>query len=383
MRQPCHLGHVVAGSETRDALRGRRPASAASSATRGTALVAAIALVALMLALATAALLMAKSDLELFRNLRDGVATYYRTRGAVVEAIAKLSAGYHFDSLLVGPDGAPETADDGTLIGGSTAPACVLRASDDEADPDPATYRDGNRRARVAACCTGERGSRNDVEIFVGRDLEPFVPAALYLERPDIDISAPVLLDGADHAPGDPPGAASGPGPPVPEAASPDLPAPLLLPSLATNGRGERSLLYPTAGIDSPAFVTQALILGPPLLDALPVGQLPALFTHTAADAEARATARGTGLLLVDGNLQVDAAVDFSGVVVVGGRLLIGAGGALSVRGFLWVRGEGRGPAIEARGPLTAVYSRNAVADADRVFALPRRPVPLAEREVF
>jgi hypothetical protein len=383
MRQPCHLGHVVTGSEARDILRGRRRAAAARGAPRGTALVAAIALVALMLALATAALLMAKSDLELFRNLRDGIATYYRTRGAVVEAVAALSAGYDFDSLLVGPDGAPETGDDGTLTGSSTAPACVLRAADDEADPEPAAYRDGNRRARVAAGCTGARGSRSDVEIVVGRDLEPFVPAALYLERADIDIAAPVLLDGADHAPGDPPGAASGQGPPVPDAASPDLPAPLLLPALVTNGRGERSVLDPAAGIDSPAFSTRALALGPPLLDALPVGQLPALFTHTAADAEAGTPARGSGLLLVGGDLQVDAAVDFSGVVVVGGRLRIGTGGALSVRGFLWVRGEGRGPAIEARGPLTAVYSRNAVADADRVFALPRRAVPLAEREVF
>ena len=115
----------------------------------------------------------------------------------------------------------------------------------------------------------------------------------------------------------------------------------------------------------------------------MPIGQLPALFTHTAADAEAGTPVRGSGLLLVGGDLQVDAAVDFSGVVVVGGRLRIGTGGALSVRGFVWVRGEGRGPAIEARGPLTAVYSRNAVADTDRVFALPRRAVPLAEREVF
>ena len=131
MRRPCHFGRVVAGSDTRDGRCPRRRASAFGGATRGTALVAAIALVALMLALATAALLMAKSDLQLFRNLRDGVATYYRTRSAVVEAIAKLSAGYHFDSLLVGPDGAPETADDGTLIGDPTAPACVLQASDE------------------------------------------------------------------------------------------------------------------------------------------------------------------------------------------------------------------------------------------------------------
>ncbi len=382
MCQRCHLGHVVVRETCNGPCRHRR-AVPAGAATRGAALVAAIALVALMLALATAALLMATSDLQLFRNLRDGIATYYRTRGAGVEAIAKLPAGYHFDSVLVGPDGAAETGDDGTLMGGSTAPACVLRVSDDNADPDPATYRDGNRRARVVAGCSGERSTRSDVEIFIGRDIEPFVPAALYLERSDVDISAPVLLDGADHVPGDSPGAASGSGPPVPEAASPDLPAPLLLPSLVTNGRGERSVLYPTSGIDSPTFATRALALGPPLLDALPVGELPALFTHTAADAAADAPARGTGLLLVDGDLQVDAAVDFSGVVVVGGRLRIGAGGALSVRGFLWVHGAGRGPAIEARGPLTAVYSRNAVADADRVFALPRRAVPLTEREVF
>ena len=119
------------------------------------------------------------------------------------------------------------------------------------------------------------------------------------LQKPAIAKRHAFPLDGADHAPGDPPGAPSGQGPPVPDAASPDLPAPLLLPSLVTNGRGERSVLYPTAGIDSPAFSTRALALGPPLLDALPIGQLPALFTHTAADAEAGTPVRGSGLLLV------------------------------------------------------------------------------------
>lgn len=348
---------------------------------RGVALVATIALVAMMLSLAMAALLMATADIQMFRNLRDGAAAYYVTRGAAIRAMARLPAGYAFDSVLAGPDGTPGTSDDGMLPGGP--PTCVLHVADDVADTEPAAHRDGNQRVRVAAGCTGHRNARHDVEIIVGRDPEPFVPAALYLDRPDTDVTAPVLLDGNDHAPGDRPGAASGTGSAIPDAASPDLEVPVRFPAAAHNGHGEPAGLFPALDIDAPAFAARALALGPPLIPALPPGQIAGLFTHAAADASVSNATRGAGLLLIDGDFHVDAPLDFSGVVVISGRLWIGATGALSIHGFLWVRGEGPGPALVASGPLTVLYSRAAVADADTVFPLPRRAVPRAERQVF
>jgi hypothetical protein len=91
----------------------------------------------------------------------------------------------------------------------------------------------------------------------------------------------------------------------------------------------------------------------------------------------------GAGLIVVDGQLAIDAPVDFSGVVVVGGTLRVGATGALSIHGWLWVQGTGPGPVVSAAGPLTVLYSRDAVSRADRMFPLPRRALRLAERELF
>jgi hypothetical protein len=344
-------------------------------------MVATIALVAMMLSLSAAALLMATSDIQMFRNLRDGTAAYYATRGAAIRAMARLPAGYAFDSILAGPDGTPGTGDDGMLPDGP--PTCLLRVADDAADPEPAAHRDGNQRVRVAAECTGHRNARRDVEIIVGREPKPFVPAALYLDRPDTDITAPTLLDGNDHAPGDRPGAASGTGPAVLEAASPDLDAPVRFPAAVHNGHGDPVGLFPALDMDAPAFAARALALGPPLIPALPPGQIAGLFTHAAGDASVSGPTRGAGLLLIDGDFRVDAPLDFSGVVVISGRLRVSATGMLSIRGFLWVRGEGPGPALVANGPLTVLYSRNAVADADATFSLPRRAVPRAERQVF
>ena len=350
---------------------------------RGTALVATVVLVAMILALTTVGLLVARSDVLLFRNLRDGTATYYRAHAAIARSVAELTAGYAFDSLLVGPDGAPGTADDGTPPAPTAVPGCRVQAVDDSDDSHPSPCIDGNQRVRLITQCSGPRNARRDVEAIVGRSAAPFIPAALYLERIDLDVFAPVSLDGADHARGDLAGVASGPGDPVPAAASPALEAPMVLPSGVRSGNGERIVALPAAQVETPAFSTQLLMMVPPFLTSLPEGEFGLAFIHTAGDERVTAPATGAGLLVVDEQLEIDAPVDFSGVVVVGGSLRVGATGALSVSGLLWVRGDGSGPAISAAGPLSVVYSSEAVTEVDRTLRLPRRAVLLAEREVF
>ena len=104
---------------------------------------------------------------------------------------------------------------------------------------------------------------------------------------------------------------------------------------------------------------------------------------HTAGSANVQRPWDGTGLLVVDGDVDVEAPLSFTGVIVVSGGVRISARGALSVHGFLWIRGSRSGAAIEADGPLTVLYSQEAVATTDRLFTLPRRAMIRAERELY
>jgi hypothetical protein len=346
----------------------------------GVAMVTTTVLVAMISALVTAGLLTSRSDLVLFRNLRDGTSTYYRTHGAMTTTVANIAAGYTFDSVLAGPDGVAGTADDGEM-GAMTD--CDIHAMDDAADPDPHRLVDANQRIRLVGTCLGPRHARRSIELIVRRDPAPLVPAALLLGRPRLDATASVTLDGGDHLPGDAAGAPSGNADPVPAAASADLDEPTLLPYAVRTGRGGRVAAVPTVQIDRPEFAGRLLSLGLPPVAGLSEATLAGLITHTGGSARVSSAVRGRGLLIIDGDLEVTAPLTFSGVLVVQGTLDIRPGGALAVRGSLWVWGEGLGAAVEAAGPLTVAYSRDAVAQADRAFRLPRRALGVAQREVF
>lgn len=358
-------------------------ASVALRRRRGVALVTTVALVAMILSLTTIGLLLARSDLLLFRNFRDGTVTSYRAHGAIAWSVAEVAAGYAFDSLLVGPDGIRGTADDGTLPGAGTVSGCSVHALDDDDDPDPSATIDGNHRVRLLAKCSGPRGARRTVEGIVGRSTVPFVPAALYIGGIDLDFYASATLDGRDHTPGDVPGTPSGPEDPVPEAASPAIETPTLLPSGIRTGRGAPIAALPAGKIDAPSLTSRVLMMAPPFLTSLPEGEFGRAFIHVTGDERVDSPAAGAGLLVVEKDLEIDGPVEFSGVVVVGGSLRLSETGALSIRGFLWVRGDSPGPVVRAEGPLSVVYSSAAVADVDGAFHLPRRPLLLAERELF
>jgi hypothetical protein len=347
------------------------------------ALVATLGATAIALVLAVAGLGIARSDLVQFANLRDGTATYFRTHGALVEATGGLPAGHEFDPVLRGRDGIAGTADDGSLVESVVWPDCTATALDDVLDGDPLPFVDDNQRIHVLAECSGNRGARRRVEGILGRTHEPFVPAALYVGRPVVEAGAPVTLDGADHLPGDPPGHASGGHEAVAAAASPGLDGPLPLPLPVGDPRRTPVALAPAPAIDADAFSRRARTQAPSLTAVLPAGALPLGFGHTTSHAHARAATRGSGLLVVDGDLRIDASVEYDGVLVVRGTLRIGAGGALAVRGWLWVQGQGAGPAIRAEGPLSVVYSHEAIREADALLPLPRRALLLSEREVF
>lgn len=358
------------------------PVRRVRSSMRGAAMVTTLAATTMILALATAGLLLARSDLILFQNQRDGMVTSFRAHGAAVQVADGLAAGYGFDTFLVGPDGLPETGDDGTFSIPLLMPGCTVTIEDDRADPTADPFSDGNSRIHVVARCSGPRGARRHVEAIIGREGKPFVPAALYLERPDMEAAARVTVDGADHRYHDPPGAASGSAGPVPAAASPALDEPWLLPSGVVDGRENQVSAVPAQEIDVQAFADRTLALGPPLSSSLPQGAVMAQFAHARGDIRVASADAGSGLLLVDGQLEIEAPFEFAGVLIVGGTLRIADSGSLTVRGWLWVQGNGPGLLISAAGPLTVLYSQDAVATADGIFSLPRRARLLTEREV-
>jgi hypothetical protein len=343
-------------------------------------LISTLALLAVVLALITAGLVLARADLVLFRNHRDGTRAYFRTRAASLRAAADLPAGYGFDAALAGPDAVPGTSDDGRWIR-ALPDACAGLVIDDAADPDPDPMRDANATIHLRTRCDGPGGARRAVEIVIGRADAPYVPGAIFLERTTVDAAGPMVVDGRDHAPTDVPGHPSGTGAPVAAAASADLEAPQSLGRTATDAAGAPLLTIPAAPIDAESFTSRLRAAGGALLVELPVGVFPDTLTHVVGDAQILGASQGHGLLVIDGSLEVRAPLDFDGVVIVRGGVEIAASGRLTVRGWLWIRGTAPGAALRVGGPLTVLYSSAAVRAADAGMPLPRRAILLGERE--
>ena len=351
-----------------------------SGSRRAVAIVGAVVTVALVLTLLATGLLVARGDRIFAANLRDGTATYFRTRGVALRVAADLPAGYAFDTILLGPDGIGGTGDDGTVPDALPDAGCGV-TMDDATAPDQTPGSVASDRVRLRATCLGPRNASRTIEITLARARDPFVPGALYLDRPTIDASAPVVLAGGDHAPGDPAGQSTGPGHPVAAAAGAGLDMGIPLPPPVTDGSGGPVAVEPAPRMDDEAFSARMLAADVPLLADLSPTSLTAPVVHLPTDARLTSAAAGSGLLVVDGTLSIAAPFEFTGVVIVGGGLDIAPTGSVSVRGWLWVRGAGARVAVAAAGPLTVRFAADAVANADALVPLPRRAVPIGERE--
>ncbi len=76
----------------------------------------------------------------------------------------------------------------------------------------------------------------------------------------------------------------------------------------------------------------------------------------------------GVGAVVVAGDLDVRGDVEFVGVVLIDGRLRVGAGSSCRVRGLVWAT------SVAFAGPCDVVADAPAVRSADRVLRLPRLP---------
>jgi len=339
--------------------------------TRGsTALPAALATLAVSAALGAAVAEMARLEVVLAEQRRAAGVALAACDACAAEVVAALPVGWDFTPLLAGPDGRTGTSDDGAL---ATPAGCTgsAGAAPGPADPPRALLR---LEARAG-------GGRRALEALVGRDRAPGIPALLWLgAAPGTDVSGTVRLDGAD-ADGASASDSAGLG-------APDDPDALDR-WLAGEGPRVVSSARTLPALHSPppplvALAERVRAAGPRGREALvPTDTPPPSLALVQGDLVVNETLYGAGLLFVDGLLDIRGALDFTGVVVAAGGVRIAGAGRLAIGGALWVGAPAAGgPLLDVAGSLALHQQSTAIATADRLLVLPRRPVLLGVRDL-
>jgi len=339
--------------------------------TRGsTALPAALATLAVSAALGAAVAELARIEVVLAEQRRATGMALAACDACVAEVVAAVPVGWDLASLLAGPDGRAGTGDDGTLV---TPAGCTgsVRAAPGPTDPPRALVR---LEARAG-------GGRRAIEALVGRERAPGIPALLWLGAPPgANVSGTLTLDGAD-ADGTSTSDSAGLG-------APDDPDAL-----------DRWLAGEGAHVVSSGRTLPALRSAPPPLVALaerlraagprgaealvPTGPPSPSLALVQGDLVVSDTLYGAGLLYVDGLLDIRGALDFNGLVVAAGGVRIASAGRLAIGGALWLDAPpGGGPLLDVAGSLALRQQSTAMAAADRLLALPRRPLLLGVRDL-
>jgi len=348
---------------------------------RGAALAAALVALAVSAALVAGLADIVRTEVILARERRAMTAALAAADACLAQSLAALPVGWDFEPLLLGPDGARATPDDGTL---ATPTGCSGHAARAPGTPDP---------PRVLLAIDAVAGDgRRLLEAVIGRDPAPASPALLWATLPPLPdaVTGMMMLEGADVDPEAPdlPGLAApatpteldawvaAEGPHV--APSPRTPAPVKAPLPPLSELATRAEAARPAGAE--VLVSQGSPPSPPVL-ALVRGDL------VISDAR-----QGSGLLLVEGALDIRGSLDFTGLVVAAGGLRIAEGAALGVVGALWlgepgvsgVSGAAGAPVapMAVAGRLALRQSRAAIVAADGLLALPRRVVLRGLRDV-
>ena len=335
-----------------------------------TALPAALAALVVSAALSAAVAELARIEVILAGKRRTAAVALAACDACVAEVLAALPAGWDFAPLIAGPDGRIGTGDDGAL---ATPAGCTgsAGAAPGPADPPRALLR---LEARAA-------GGRRALDALVGRDRAPGVPALFWLGAPPgASVSGTVTLDGADADDASAPDWAA--------LAAPDTPDALDR-WLADEGARIVSSARTRAALDSPpppvaALAGRVRAAGPRGAEALVAGDAPPpSLALVPGDLVVSDALHGAGLLFVDGLLDIRGALDFTGLVVAAGGVRVAGAGRLAIAGALWVDAPGAGgPLLDVAGSLALRQQHAAMATADGLLPLPRRPVLLGVRDL-
>ena len=332
----------------------------------GIALPAALGAVAVSAALAGAVAELTRVETLIARHRRTEASALAAADGCLAEMLAGLPAGWDFAAVVAGPDGRAGTADDGIV---AAPPGCTGTAA-----PAPGT---GSRLllgvdARAA-------GGRRAVTAVAGRAAAPGAPALLWLSALPASgaVVGELALDGADPSDATAADAAGIAAPGEPEAldawagrtavtATPRTGPPVSAPSPPLTG-----------------LFARLRAAGPAGAGALVTGTPPTARTLVEGDLVVETPLRGAGLLAVDGFLDVQSTLDFSGVVVATRGIRVTSSGRLTVAGALWL-GPGEYPEGPLRldGALALRQSKAAVTAADGLLPLPRLAVLFGLRDL-
>jgi hypothetical protein len=90
----------------------------------------------------------------------------------------------------------------------------------------------------------------------------------------------------------------------------------------------------------------------------------------------------GTGVLFVQGRLDIRANFSFSGVVVAGGGLVVASGARFDLAGTLWLGAAAGAPALDVAGTVTVRHDVAALGAAEALVPLPRRARAVGMQDV-
>ena len=284
------------------------------------------------------------------RTTAEGLAA---ADSCLARVVATLPAGWDQADALAGADATMGTADDGVVAAPSGCTALLVPGPLGTARPFldvAAAVPDGGRRLR--AVVDGAPEPSPAVVWSTGGSLG-FVPGR-------------VELDGVDPART---GLAA-----LPAVASPGDPAAIdawlaATPGVVVLGQTAAAAYAPAPPLAGGMLATRLVAAGAaPVFVAAPVPP-PATLHLVPGDLTIATPGHGTGLLAVEGRLDIQADFAFSGVVVASGGVAVASGTTLRIAGSLWVGA----PALDVAGTLAVRHDRAALDAADARFRLPRR----------
>ncbi len=332
-----------------------------------------------LLPLGAFALMQVRLDLAVHHHTRAALEAFHVAEAGLAHALADLDADPIFDRLRAGPDGLPDTADDGDFPFRTPPPAFFPRRP---FHYTVAVEPIGGDAVEIVAHGYGIARAERIVAVAVRPSAPPFVPAALLSAAPHPTV---VLGDGFTVS-----GSAAGvtPEPPVPALGVPDEPSvDAVRYQLAEISRRQ---LRGAGGDDSiaPRRIAHAAGLAvaisrlpgaqplpPRAFGPLGSGIMVARQSQQISDAE------GSGVLVVDGDLEIYGRFRFAGLILATGDLHIDRDAAVDISGAVII-----GPAADRLQLLGAggiTYSPAAIAAVAPAVRdlLPRRAVVTGWRE--